>query len=827
MRLVKKTVLMALLIVSNYYAIAQIEGKAITGEQGITVTVEDLLKRVGPERQNLDLRLVEERKIGRRPVQQPGALKSATFPADASPAVTIDQLNTQQAQSNFLAIELFESGSLPPDPMGDVGETQIGIVTNGRIKFYQKPTTCGGSLTTSTLTGSTSLSNPVFSMDLDEFFADVRGSSTTTDPHMQYDRISGRWFIVAMNTTEPVNRLLLAVSSSGVINNKASFTFYQFQHDQGTSSGQPDNGMFLDFPTLGVDNNAVYMSGLIFDGTTYFGSSLYVIRKTSVLSGGPIIWTPFRQVGTSNTGIFCAQPVSNSEASATQGYYAGVDAGVFSRLDMVVVNNPGGTVSISQSTINVPATDFPIDQVASGSTKPLDAIDDRLVNALLVRNKVNNTLSIWTAHNMAVTNSGVANSGNRNGVRWYQIGVNGSIFSLLQSGTLFDNATTNPIGYWMGSIASSGQGHAILGSSTASTNNAINVAVAGRYNNTASGSLFSPVNYTTYSQAYNQQADGDNQRWGDYSQSVTDPADDMTMWTFQQYTTGLNRWGVRAVQLKAPPPASPLQLSGLGCAPNGASNVTLNGTSSNNSGWFDPGAGYSKRLTVSSTGNATITNVQFITPTQITFTLNYAAATPGTQQTLTITNPDCQAVTFQYTVPQGCALPVTWVDVNAAYDNKDAVINWQVANEEKLSTYEVQASTDGLRFNPIGNVNPQQAATAAYTFRHVLAPDFVFYKIKQVDNDGRFSYSKTVSLKRAVANNNLQLIPNPATSSVQIILPEGGGDLRVLNAAGKLMNRQRPSGTSVYLSTSAWARGIYIVEYNFKGRSVTDKLLLQ
>src|SRR5206468_7482653 len=59
------------------------------------------------------------------------------------------------------------------------------------------------------------------------------------------------------------------------------------------------------------------------------------------------------------------------------------------------------------------------------------------------------------------------------------------------------------------------------------------------------------------------------QRWGDFSQVVVDPNDDMTMWTFQEYCNsadnvffnGRGSWGVRAVRLLPPAPANPVSVS--------------------------------------------------------------------------------------------------------------------------------------------------------------------------------------------------------------------------------------------------------------------------
>ena len=125
--------------------------------------------------------------------------------------------------------------------------------------------------------------------------------------------------------------------------------------------------------------------------------------------------------------------------------------------------------------------------------------------------------------------------------------------TLIQSGTLYDNAGSNYRGFWNSSIAMSGQGHSVLGFSTASQVNYADAGVAGRYSSDASGALQPFVLATPSSTAYNVQA-VDGQRWGDYSQVVVDPNDNMTMWTFQEYCNGTNSWGERVIQLIAPAP---------------------------------------------------------------------------------------------------------------------------------------------------------------------------------------------------------------------------------------------------------------------------------
>jgi len=645
----------------------------IAGEKGVgslpqTVSISEIIaldERMGPQ---TNLKINDELKAGNRfKTPSPNALPGNRFPlvtdAEAFPVNV-----TQSAHSNFQGMQLSEAGSIPPDCMGDVSHTQICVITNGRIKFYTKPTICDAALLTSNSNNNSgSLTGTVFATSLSAFFASVIGTGSVTDPHVYFDRQSEKWFVVAINTANASNRILIAVSTGSTITAQSSFNFFFFNHDNGAPPTSPDRGAFCDYPMVGLDKHALYIGGIIFNNSgNFIGSSVYVVNKASLAVGSQLQFTAFRQVGLVNTGIFAPQGVYNDDPEATRGYFMGVDNEVFGRLRYIVVNNPGTTTpTITQATINVPATYYPYDQPAQGSTLPLDALgDERLLDAQMIRNKISGQTSIWTSHHIAVnasgaavTAAGVANA--RNAMRWYQLAENNGVLSLTQSGTLFDNTATGAKGYWMGTIAASGQGHAVLGSSVASSTLHANSIVAGRYASQTAGILNPPVNVTNFTAVYNRETSGEEQRWGDYSHTVVDPSDNMTIWTFQQYTNSTNNWGLRAVQLKAPPPAIPTSITPIVCDALGNATVTLTGSATDFAGFYDPGPprggpAYPRRLTVTSTGNVNISAVELLSATQIRFLVNLSNATLGSQQTLTITNPDCQSVTFNYTLPARC-----------------------------------------------------------------------------------------------------------------------------------------------------------------------------
>ncbi len=822
-------------------------GVPVAGERGITLTMGEIIKNASGIIHQQSVKILEEREVSeRRHLKSPGAVQGTIIPKKTL-GTEIIQNSTQSFHSNFTAGESTETPSVvvaPPDPMGDVGPTQVCMASNNRLKWYAKPTLCDAPLTSSTTSGSQALAGAQYSVYIDDFFSSVRNNALVTDPHVQYDRLSKRWFIVAMNTEAQSNRILIAVSDGPTISNLTSFTFYQFNHDFGAESGSSDYHQAFDFPTLGVDKNALYIGGLIFNASTngFIGSSAFVVRKSSVVAGGPIVVTPFRHVGDNySSGIFCPFGVKNDDPAADKGYFMGVSASSYGALNYIIVDNPSGAPSITSGSLELynkygkPYMTWPPDPIATlGSFKPLDAADDRLSCAMISRDRNTGIKSIWTSQNVGVDGStGFSDvTQDRVGVRWYRIDVSGNTLAPGQAGTLYQPGATIK-NYWMGSIAASGQGHAIIGATVGGPNDYANVAIAGRYAASDSGTLESPVQATSYSAAYNLQS-GDVQRWGDYSATVVDPEDNMTMWTFQEFTAGANIWAIRATQLKAPPPATVTNMTAITCTGDRTIPVTITGSAGANfAGYYDPGSdaggpGFSRHLAVTSTGGVEITNPIYLSPTSISFTMNYAGATLGSTQTLTITNPDCQSVTYNYTLPTGCqAVPVKWVSVNAEWVNGQAMVNWKVANENNVKHYELEKSTDGHRFTSIGVVSSQNLAEASYHYIDVQATEENYYRIRQTNLDGTSAYSTVASLFRKGIT-HMRILPNPAQSQVRIVLPGSSGTVRLLNMNGQVLFSATQNSNTLMANTDKYPRGVYVVEYEgVNGASEKQKLILR
>jgi uncharacterized repeat protein (TIGR01451 family) len=640
-------------------AAADLPGKRLPGSVGIRQTTRSIMARQAaspPPKEHPDHEL-EYPKRDKLP-QNPLAPALSRFPAvEPGKELALPELEPKIHTTglSFDGATLTDTGAFPPDSMGTVGPTQFITFVNGRIRSFTKAGVADG----------------VLNADPDVFFNSVRtpvGGAVvldfTSDPQIRYDRFTARWFLTIIDvpctnatcTTTAANRWMVAVSdaaSAGTISGSTVWTFFQFQADPTTN--------FLDYPSLGIDVNALYTGGSIFNntGTTFVGTNGYVIQKASILGAGPMVVTSFPNLAAgAGAGPESPRGVDNFDPGATEGYIIGPDNATFSTIMFRRISNPGSlTPTISANiAVTVPTTTSPNPVTHLGNTGGnngrLDSLDDRIFQAMIRNGR------LWTAHNFRVSAAGVASTTAataRNASRWYEFQNLTTTPTLVQSGTVFDNSATLAAArqYFIPTVTVTGQGHSVLGVTMAGTPAGATPAYVGRLAGDTLGTMTGPptvaaVTYGTTTANYNPPADpGPPRRWGDYSFTVVDPLDDMSVWTIQEYNQALNSYAVRVGKLNAPPPATPT-CSGSPIAFSGPTgNVVITGTSTGGSGFYDPGANLPapalpfSHLTATVT-NATVNSVTFNSPTQVT--LNITALANGSQD-VTLVNPDGQSVT--------------------------------------------------------------------------------------------------------------------------------------------------------------------------------------
>jgi hypothetical protein len=186
--------------------------------------------------------------------------------------------------------------------------------------------------------------------------------------------------------------------------------------------------------------------------------------------------------------------------------------------------------------------------------------------------------------------------------------------------------------------------------------------------------------------------------------------------------------------------------------------------------------------------------------------------------------------TAAYDLPE--VLPVTFGSFTAQKQNNTALLKWTTALESNSREFVVERSTDGKAFSSIGSVKAAgfSASEKSYSFvDHTPLKGNNVYHIKEVDNDGKATYSDIRSLTFDDLKLTIKISPNPATNIVTISIPGNNQDLqiRLLNNTGSLLNSYNMNGESLSINVSGLARGMYNITIDGKGQTSKYKLLIQ
>jgi hypothetical protein len=99
----------------------------------------------------------------------------------------------------------------------------------------------------------------------------------------------------------------------------------------------------------------------------------------------------------------------------------------------------------------------------------------------------------------------------------------------------------------------------------------------------------------------------------------------------------------------------------------------------------------------------------------------------------------------------GVGLPVTWAGFDASVQRDYTELIWHTASEQNTSHFEVEASEDGKTFKTISEniaAAGNSASLLSYSFRDMDLAPIKYYRLKQVDIEGTFEYSKIIVAKR-------------------------------------------------------------------------------
>jgi PKD repeat protein len=162
------------------------------------------------------------------------------------------------------------------------------------------------------------------------------------------------------------------------------------------------------------------------------------------------------------------------------------------------------------------------------------------------------------------------------------------------------------------------------------------------------------------------------------------------------------------------------------------------------------------------------------------------------------------------------SLPLTWLTFTVTKQNWQVLLAWSTASEQNNTGFEVQRSADGISYSTIGWV------TGAGTTSHTTDYSFIdpqpvagsnYYRLKQVDVNGTFSYSSVRKVEfDAIVDVVLQ--PNPATSNITVRINQGVvRRIKIMDAAGRMVWEANGFNQGMLsIPIDQYSKGIYFIE---------------
>lgn len=138
-------------------------------------------------------------------------------------------------------------------------------------------------------------------------------------------------------------------------------------------------------------------------------------------------------------------------------------------------------------------------------------------------------------------------------------------------------------------------------------------------------------------------------------------------------------------------------------------------------------------------------------------------------------------------------VPVKMGEFTAKLQGAATELTWNTVTEINSHRFEIERSTDGVRFSTVGSVNAAGNSTdnLKYQFNDPIngLTGVVYYRLKSIDIDTKFEYSKIVAVRlNGAAIKEFSVYPNPCVDNMKISVSaasQTNATIRITNMAGQ------------------------------------------
>jgi hypothetical protein len=228
-------------------------------------------------------------------------------------------------------------------------------------------------------------------------------------------------------------------------------------------------------------------------------------------------------------------------------------------------------------------------------------------------------------------------------------------------------------------------------------------------------------------------------------------------------------------------------------------------------------------------GNSVATTPATVTgnsPTSIT--ANLTSLLPGLYHyRIRATNAAGTVYSTDATFVINFPLSINWSSFTAKDMNNQVLLTWETASEKDCDKYEVQKSTNAINFERVANVKAVGNSTKSTIYNYTDASYFkgiMYYRIKQFDTDGKYTYSEVKIINRS-AENNVTIYPNPCTMTLSISMHNNLSNslIEVYSFEGRKVVSEQCQSNNYKLNVDHLIKGTYFLKVSSKEKTFTTK----
>lgn len=163
----------------------------------------------------------------------------------------------------------------------------------------------------------------------------------------------------------------------------------------------------------------------------------------------------------------------------------------------------------------------------------------------------------------------------------------------------------------------------------------------------------------------------------------------------------------------------------------------------------------------------------------------------------------------------GTVLPLHWLSITGKLtDNNQPEISWLV-DENNVAEYVIEKTTDRINYSVIGSINSKGNGRNNYSFTGPAAlQGIAYYRIKQIDADGKTSYSSITRLSATNEASSFSIYPNPVRDLVSISVAQSmlHSKLQLTDMSGRILKELIVTNTAFTINISQLSTGVYFLK---------------